>query len=108
MWETASGNMKKNELKRIGPVSAARIGAILTGAYVALIGGVAVLIMLAFGLIGAAGGSFEALMLTGAMLVLLVVFGALYVILGALTGFVMAIAYNYVADKFGGLQLEFA
>ncbi|MFH0927562.1 MAG: hypothetical protein V1822_03195 [Candidatus Micrarchaeota archaeon] len=98
--------MKKAELKTIEPVSAARIGAVFTAAYAAVICAIAFLIMLVLGIMSAAGGSADGLLFAGAGFVVLLVVGIMYTLAGALAGFVMALAYNFVAAKFGGLEIE--
>lgn len=89
------------KLRRVGVLSAFRVGFMFYGILGLLVGGLA---FLGSVLGGAAGGGLAAGF--GGGLVVLIVAPLLYGLAGALVFMIMAFLYNVVASLVGGLELE--
>ena len=97
--------MKDLELSKIEPISAGRISAAMyavLGALIALI--YAPFALLLFGLSGDVATAIGGIVFG---LIAGVVGIAFYAVIGFVLGAVMAYFYNFVADRFGGLEVEF-
>ncbi|QGA80141.1 hypothetical protein [Candidatus Nanohalobium constans] len=97
--------MKEFELSRIDPISLGKISA----AMYAVIGVLMILIYAPFVLIFMIGAGEAAVALGGLLLGLIgAVFGiAFYAGFGFVFGALMGYFYNLIADRFGGLEVEF-
>lgn len=88
-------------LKRIGPISCAKISGVLYGLIGLIVGLIFSLVALVGAAIGGSGSS--ALFGIGAVIILPIFYGGLGFVGGALTAWL----YNLIASRIGGLEVEF-
>ena len=89
-------------LRRIEPVSLAKIYAIVTGALMLVFALPAGCFMLVLGSAGGEFGAFGA----GAALAMVIMYPVMGVVFGFIAGWLYGFVYNLVADRIGGVEIE--
>ncbi len=97
--------VRKTTVRRIGPLSLAKICGVLYAAIGLLVSAVMVVIVL-IGLIAGAMGRRAGLPAALGALVIIILAPVAYGVLGFLGGLLSAAIYNFVAKIFGGIELD--
>lgn len=98
--------MRLTEIRRIEVFSVAKLCAVLYGGIGLFIGGIYGFFMVVGGVIGAASGEPEALVMAGVGVMMFLFVPVFYGAIGAVAAAMSALIYNLGADWLGGIRIE--